>query len=547
MVRGRLLGRLFWGLILMLTVALIAGACGDEDEVVAVGAPTATEASAEVAAVVESAVAEAEEEIAEEVMVEERGAVRWAHESLIASQEALLDPASPARFRDPIQWIYDRLVGLDFDGIPSADLATYWEVDPAATRWTFNLREGATFTDGNPLTAQDVVYSLQHQLDPNVGSPIASVLEIIDAERLETPDDLTIVLNLNSAHVDLPLLLRHYSMGVIPDGSADTIGLTGIGTGPMVLGELEIDGVSVFPSRDDYWGGKPGSAGFTLVGIFDADARLNALLADQIDLMTGLTVAQAQQLEGSGDYYIQENPTGRTIHIPMIVAEPPFDDVRVRQALKLLVDRDEMIAVTLQGHGIPNCNNPVWPIDQYYLQQECPQDTEGARALLAEAGYAEGLSVEMAVADLNPVWVPVATVYKEQAALAGVEVDIKMVPSDTYWSEVWMVHPLTPTHWGMRPADQFLNEAFRCGANWGESFWCNDEFGSLLDQARAETDFATRKDLYIQAQQIQMEEGGMLGIMFQNEIRALNNRVQGYDVRTLPFEVQWHELFIQEP
>ena len=543
---GGVIGKLAIGLVLLLVVGLVAGACGDDDEDdgAAVSVPAATEAPGEVAVVADPTEAAAEEEMAEEVIAAARGTVRWPYNDLILPGAALFDPASPGRFASAIRWLYDRAVLMDFDGVPTPGLATSWEVNPTGTQWTFTIRQGVTFSDGSPLTARDAAFSLIHQVDPDVGSPMASVLEIIDTERLDTPDDFTIVLNLNSPHVDLPLLLRHYSMGLIPDGRADEIAHEPVGTGPMTLDTFEPEGLSVFNSRDDYWGGLPGAATFTIVQIADADARINALLADQIDLTTGLTIAQAQLVEGNSDFYVQENPTGSTVHIPMIVTEDPFTDKRVRTAMKLLVDRDEMLAVALQGHGVVNCNNPVWPIDQYYFAQECPQDIEGARTLLAEAGYADGLSVEMAVADLNPSWIPIATIYKEQAALAGVDVDIQSVPSDTYWSEVWMVHPLSPTNWGMRPADQFLNEAFRCGANWGENFWCNEEFGSLLDQARAETDFDRRKDLYIQAQRLQMDDGGMIGIFFQNEIRALNNRLQGYDVRTLPFEIRYHELYI---
>ena len=546
MVRGKAVGKLYLGLILLLTVALIAGACGDddEDEVAAVVAPAATEVAEEVAAVAEPDEAAAEEEVA--VTVVERGTVRWPYNDLILPGAALFDPASPGRFASAIRWLYDRAVLMDFDGVPTPGLATSWEVNPTGTQWTFTIRQGVTFSDGSPLTARDAAFSLLHQVDPDVGSPMASVLEIIDTDRLETPDDFTLVINLNNAHVDFPLLLKHYSMGLIPDGRADEIAHNPVGTGPLTLNTFEPEGLSVFDSRDDYWGGLPGAATFTIVQIADADTRLNALLADQIDLTTGLTIAQAQLVERDSDFYIQESSTGSTVHIPMIVTEEPFTDKRVRTAMKLLVDREEMLAVALQGHGTINCNNPVWPIDQYYFEQTCPQDIEGARALLAEAGYADGLSVEMAVADLNPSWIPVATIYKEQAVEAGVEVNIVSVPSDTYWSEVWMVHPLSPTNWAMRPADQFMNEAFRCGANWGENFWCNEEFGSLLDQARAETDFDRRRDLYIAAQQVQIDDGGMIGIFFQNDIRALNNRLQGYDVRTLPNEVRFHELYIQE-
>ena len=556
---GRLTGKSLVGVsLLVLIMGLVAAACGGEDEAAA-PAPAAPAAPAATAAALAATTEEPKEPAAAAPAIAaptvaaagvalifgERGTFRHAHNCQWGGAENM-DPASPARFQEPIQWVMDRLLGLDLGGVPSPILAQSWTVNPIATQWTFNLEQGVEFHDGTPMTSQDVVYSIQHHLDPDVGSQLASVLDFIDPDGFETPDDHTVVINLLKGHADLPLLMTHYAMRVIPVGSRDTIGDTGMGTGPFIPVNVDVDGVSRFISNDSYWRGLPGVYQYTEVGICDGDARVQAILADQIDLTWSMTVAQGQLFEGDDDFVVQENGTGSIQNIAMIVTEPPYDDLRVRKALKLLVDPDEMIAVITQGHATKACNNPVRPFDQYYLPTECPQDIEQARSLLAEAGYGNGLTIEFAASQLSPQWLPLATVYKDQAGDAGVTVEIKQVPADGYWANTWMVHPFSNSNWGMRHADQFMNEAFRCGASWGEYFWCNVEFDSLLDQARAEVDFDQRKGLYQHAQELLIEESGMIAPFFQNDIRALTSRVQGIDERVIFFEYPWHSITLIE-
>ena len=373
-------------------------------------------------------------------------------------------------------------------------------------------------------------------------------LEIIDADAFGMPDDRTIVYNLHSGNVDFPLLLTNLHYLVIPDGSADSGEQMPIGTGPFTLRSADVDGITVFDARTDYWNGSPMLGGVTVVSIADADARVSATLAGQVDMTSAnLTAAQASLFEGDPDFYIQENPRGQLDMMVMITTEPPFDDVRVRQALKLALDSQEMIDIVLQGHGVPACSNPALSTDQYYLPLDCPQDVEGARALLAEAGYPDGITIEFVTANMYPQWIPIATVYKEQAAKAGINIEIREASAEGFWSEVWMVEPFAHSLWGSRHIDYFMAAGFRCGAAWNETFWCNEEFDALQDQARATLDFDARKALYQQAQQLIADDGGMMTPFFANRIRAVNIRLQGVPEIANRGEYPYHEFRIVEP
>ena len=545
---GGATGKIVIGLILVLVVGLVAAACGgddDEDEAAQL-VPAATEAPAEEAAseeiaVAEPAATEPEEEVA---MVAARGTFRDYHQSFWGGNE-VIDPASPSWWYPHVLILYDRLIVMNQDGVPSPSLATGWEIDDTLKKWTFNIREGVTFSDGTPMTSADVAFMMRHVLDPEIGSQVVATLTMVDPEAFETPDGNTFVMNLTEAHVDLPLLMTNITLRVIPDGiTRQFMQREANGTGPFTIESVSLDGISRFNSRDDYWAGLPGTEKITVVMIPESDARAAALLADQIDWARGVTISQFQQMEGNSDIYIQENASGSFILMVPLTTEPPYDDVRVVQAMRAAVDPDELIAVALQGHGVKACNNPVRQGDQYYLPQECPQDIEGAKALLDEAGYADGLTIELATSDYTPVWIDVATVYREQAAKAGIDVELQQVAADGYWSEVWQIHPFHFSSWGRRDADAFLNEAFRCDASWTEGKWCSAEFEALLDAARAEPDFDERKALYQQAQAMVVDVGPILGLFFQSEIRAINSRVSGVPEWWYGSEQRHHEIIV---
>jgi peptide/nickel transport system substrate-binding protein len=352
-----------------------------------------------------------------------------------------------------IRMLYDTLVRPDENHRPSPSLATSWEANDDATTWTFTLRDDVAFHDGTPLTSADVAYTIERVLAPDSLSPVSSVLQII--ESIETPDDQTVVFNLSQPHAELPVLFLPFSLSIIPADSGDTIGETGIGTGPFKLETLDPEGTTRLVANDDYWQGEPGLAAIEAIGIPDADARLQALQAGQVDIVFDITPQHAAVLEGRDDITVQRFPSGTWYSITMLTDTPPFDDARVRKAMRLAADRQEIVDLVLQGDGTVSCDHVVWPEDLHRWDGACEQDIEQARALLAEAGYPDGLEVTLYTSNSFPPMVPLAEVYQQQAAAAGIDVTIEQVAPDSYWTEVWGVEPL------LSPSGRVKTLAFR--------------------------------------------------------------------------------------
>ena len=183
------------------------------------------------------------------------GTFRQSHDVGFGADVINVDPISEERFWQVTEKTMSRLVRPGLSGEPEPNLATEWSANDEATEWTFKLREGVKFHDGSVFDAADVVYSLEHVRDPALDSPAATVIGMVGA--IEAVDPLTVKMTLSAPYADLALQLMDYRIRMIPEGSADTIGKTGIGTGPFILVTLDPGGTTVLKANPDYWEGPP--------------------------------------------------------------------------------------------------------------------------------------------------------------------------------------------------------------------------------------------------------------------------------------------------
>ncbi len=215
----------------------------------------------------------------------------------------------------------------------------------------------------------------------------------------------------------------------------------------------------------------------------------------------------------------------------------------MRQAVRLVADREELVKLVLGGGGVVACDTPVEPNDQYRAKLSCPQDIAKARALLTEAGYPNGIDIDVHVATLEPTWPTLAEAYQQQAAKAGIRVNIVQVPTDGYWKEAWMKKDVAATRWNERPADQALHEIYLSTAKWNESYFKDENFDQLLAAARRELDFDKRKTLYVKAQEHLWENSGTLIPYTVTKYVGTTARVNNLD----PVKndaVRWHKITV---
>ena len=474
------------------------------------------------------------------------GTFRQSHNLGFGAGMQDLDPASEGRFWQVTEKTMSRLVRPGESGEPEPNLAKEWSANDTATEWIFKLREGIKFHDGSDFDAADVVYTLEHVRDPEFDSPAASVIGMVDT--IEAVDRLTVKMTLKAPYADLALQLMDYRMRMIPEGSADTIGTTGIGTGPFILETLDPEGTTTLTANPDYWEGPPGVETIEIIGIADAQARVQAMLAGQIDML-GFGDLSGQQLllfKNNPKFKVYAIRTGDWMGIIFRTDTEPFTDARLRKALRIATDRQALVDLVLgPDGGVVSCDHPVWTGDQYRAPFDCPPQIDEAKRLLAEAGYPDGIEFDITSSNIDPAFVPLAEAYQQQVAQIGVKVNIVMAPADGYWSEVWRKEPVVNTRWGQRPADQILNEDYRGGAPWNETYWNRPDFDKILDQARQELDYDKRKALYHELQRILYEEGGSLIPFHVNQPVVTTARVSGFQA-VFSDAVRYHLIHVSD-
>lgn len=409
------------------------------------------------------------------------------------------------------------------------ELAESWEASEDAATWTFKLRKGIEFHNGKTMTAEDVIASINHHRGEESKSAVKSLLETVKEIRADGTD--TVVIELASGSADFPYLMNDYHLVICPakDGGIDW--QSGIGTGGYVMKDFE-PGVRMSMERNpNYW--KEGRAHFDsaeALAILDVAARTNALTAGEIDVMNRCDLKTVHLLQRSPNVDIWEVTGTQHYTFPMITTEKPFDDPDVRMALKLAVDREDMVQKILRGHGAMGNDNPIPPATTFHANlPQRPYDPEKAKFHLKKAG-AEGLTVDLSGAEAAFAGaVDACVLYKEHAAKAGITINVVREPNDGYWSNVWMKKPWSACYWGGRPtADWMFTTAYAADAAWNDTFWNNERFNKLLVEARTELDEAKRAAMYKEMQELVRDDGGVVLPMLANYVGAASKKM-GHD------------------
>ena len=419
------------------------------------------------------------------------------------------------------------LTMINSDGTNGGDIASEWEASDDATEWTFKVHPKATFHDGRQVTPNDVIASMNHHRgEGNTSAANALLKDVVDLVPVGN-DAVKFVLG--SANADLPWLMTDYHLPILPaneDGSLEW--KSGNGSGPYKLVETDF-GVAYRLVRHDGWhleGAYFDEIEITVLN--DPNARQTALVTGDVDAVTQLELKTLGLLQRNPNLEIDNVPSGAAITMPMHVDVAPFDNVKVRQALKLAINRDEIIEKIAFGtatKGNDFHHSPAMP----YWPDDIPQneyDPDQAKALLKEAGR-RGLEVNLSVADsVYSGAVDMCVLYAEHAKAAGITINVVREPNDGYYSDVWLKKPWCAVQWGSRPTpDVMYSLAYKDDASWNESRWKNPRFNELLRRPRPSWTKAKRKEMYREMAMLAKDDGGTVIPMFPNFVYAHHKKI----------------------
>lgn len=438
--------------------------------------------------------------------------------------------------------MYDSLMYRDDNYELQPALATSIEPNADATVWTAELRDDVKFSDGRDMTADDVVASIERIIDPE--DPKSGAAGLTHLEEVVAVDQHTVEFYLSSPDSALDDGLGQYSMTIVPE---DFDPENPVGTGPFMLESFVPAQSTVLTANPHYWGDEgPYLDTIELLNFNDTDALVNALLSNQVDAVAQIPAALSEVIATDERMNILDSETGMWLPFTMRTDVEPFDDERVRQAFRLAIDREEMVEQVLSGHGQVG-NDMFAPYDPAYpdLPQRT-QDIDEAKRLLAEAGYPDGIDVELATAPIQAGVVEAAQVYAEQAEEAGIRISINRMDLTTYWGD-YLEYPFSQSFWYTRNFLPQSNSGAMPDAPFNETHWTDEEFVSLVEQARGEIDETARTELIQDAQSIMYERGGLIVWGFSNQLDAHQTYVGGLEENAtgLPLSgFQLHRVWI---
>jgi peptide/nickel transport system substrate-binding protein len=431
--------------------------------------------------------------------------------------------------------VYDYLVDVDVENNIQPRLATSWERSEDGLTFTFTLSPDATFHDGSPVTAADVVWTFDRLRDP--ASELPTVELYSNVESIVAEDDQTVVFTLQETNPFFLYDLSDNHALIVKAETEDPADFNG--SGPFQVVDYSAENRITLEANPNYFiEGKPGVANLEIIFFSDQAAAVAAIRSGQIDLLMRMPTPLFQTLQESPELVTYNIPTNGFDLVRLRSDQEPGSDPNVVQAMKLATDADAIIDIVTLGLGAPSKNSPIGPTFQQWHagDLEVPaRDPEAARALLAEAGYPDGLELDLHTPDTGDR-PDLAVVLKEQWAEAGINVNVIVEPESVYYGDDgWLEVPLGITGWGHRPYPQFYLEVMlTCDAVWNESHFCDEEFDQLVEVAGTTLDEEDRAQAYAEIQRILLERGPIIIPYFFPQLGAIHERFEGFEMKPFP-------------
>lgn len=477
------------------------------------------------------------------------GTLIWGHSE--TTQNLDMHQTGTASSGRVLQNIHASIVTVDKNLNVIPNLAESFEVAPDGLTYTFKLRPGVKFHNGQTMTSADVKYSFERCKNPATGAVNFEVFNNVAA--IETPDDLTVVIKMSA--VNAPFLSRLAENGagvVMPKDSGPQQGTHPLGAGPFKFVSYEVGRVVVMERFDDYWEGPAFLDRVEAREITEPTTRLTGLRTGELHMINDIPLDQVEDLKKDASLQIMTWFPLNFDFVNMNHTFEPFQNPQVRIAFDMIIDKEALMQGALWGQGATT-PSPSFPTSASYnhdLKQR-PQDIEGAKKLLAEAGYPEGsLKIVFKATTNYPYHIEAAQILVEWFKEAGVELTIEQLTWADWLSQCWVNKDYQMT---MMNFFTLWEPDFLYYSVWNSTGAFNYRaikdpvIDDLTAKARVTVDDAARADLYKQVQKQIWDQSHDIILWFRNGTIGAQPKVMGLDTVVHPngSNLNFHKVWIQ--
>jgi peptide/nickel transport system substrate-binding protein len=398
---------------------------------------------------------------------------------------------------------FNGLTRMREDLVVEPDLAESWTFSDDLKRWTFKLRRGVKFHNGEEMTADDVVAMFRRMLDPATAAPSRSQYDMVAA--VSSPDPATVVFDLKVPYGGLADIMSDRQVKITPRSAVAQMATKPIGTGPFKFVSYTPGDRVVLTRNPDYFEpGLPKVDGVELRIIPEISVRIAALQAGDIDVLWDLPLEQVKNVGKQPGLRADSIPTASWDGVVLHNKLPPFDNLKVRQAFHRGVDKADLVELTLFGQGLPTIS-PIPPTHPFYAKDVVipPADPAAAKRMLAEAGHPDGIKITMIVPIGRPLRERLGVSLQQLLKPAGFDLQLQRVPYSSYTAEVSGKVPIYVDGFFARPTvDTSTFPFLHTGASWNEQLWhySNPDVDKALEAGRTSGDVAVQKASYIAMQ-----------------------------------------------
>ncbi len=444
---------------------------------------------------------------------------------------------------------FEYLVGLGDDGnIGATALATEWAPNDDGSQWTFTLRDGVTWQeDGSPMTSADVAATIDRMVAQGAG-----LAGVVAEGAVETPDDLTAVVNLESPNGNLPVLLSLFNpqslVTPVDYASGTTLDSRPNGTGAWMLDEFDATSFRArFTPNPNWWGGAVKLDSVVLQGFEGGGPKVAAFAAGELDVIQDFSVADGSSLLNDSDVTVLRPPSSNHRQLWFNTqSDGPFADPLVRQAVGYAINRQQIVDTVYEGEAIVANDHPVFPTLPFFdgSQDQRPFDPDRAKELLAEAGFPDGITTELSVGDLGEI-PAIARIIEQNLAEVGITAPVAVQPNSDFYGAAWCPGgegdmPCGPSaeigivDYGHRPTpDIFFARALETGGDWNSSNYASAEFDALFKDYQSAVDVAGQSTAVAGIQRLLHEDMPASYHTFFNYLSAHSNSVAGFQTTAL--------------